>query len=156
MQAQKERGTPNALCADDKVVPLLVEKREQEEAEARLAATAAQPTRWVDILPADAPPWEIEKARFMDAQDAWDAAHRCGPLAGETLEEWIKREFTPLRNPDWRCPHCEFGISLDGEDDVRTKWCPDCAEERHMWADEDREWMRGETPSVSCLTGEWA
>jgi hypothetical protein len=137
----------------DKVVPLLVEKREQEEAEARLAATAAQPTRWVDILPADAPPWEIEKARWMDADDTMTAMR--GPMAGETMEEWIKREFRPLRNPDWRCPHCEFGISLDGEDDVRTKWCPDCAEERRMWADEDREWMCGETSSVSCLTGEW-
>ena len=137
----------------DKVVPLLVEKREQEEAEARFAAAAAQPTRWMDILPVDAPPWEIEKARWMDADDTMTAMR--GPMAGETLEEWINREFRPLRNPDWRCSRCEYGVSLDGEDDVRTKWCLDCAEEYRMWADEDREWMCGEVESVSCLTGEW-
>ena len=64
----------------DKIVPLLVAQREREEDEARLAAAATQPTRWVDILPANAPPWEIQKARFMDAQYAWDAAHPCGPV----------------------------------------------------------------------------
>ena len=86
----------------DKVIPLLVAKREQEEAEARFAAAAAQPTRWVDILPDDAEPWEIEKARWMDAEDAMTPMR--GPMAGETVEEWIMREFRPLRNPDWRCP----------------------------------------------------
>jgi hypothetical protein len=109
----------------------------------------------VDILPDDAEPWEIEKALFRDAQDVWNAAHKSGPLAGEIVEEWIKREFRPLRNPDWRCPHCEFGISLDGEDDVRTKWCPDCAEERRMYREDDME-MLLEVATESCLTKEWS
>jgi hypothetical protein len=140
----------------DKVIPLLIEVRDQEEATARLAAAAIAPTKWVDILPEDAEEWEIEKARFMDAQDAWDAACPVsGPLAGETLDEWIMREFKPLRNPDWRCSKCVYGISLDGKDDVRTKWCADCAEERKMDEDDDREWMCLETPSESCLTKEW-
>lgn len=77
------------------------------------------------------------------------------PLAGETVEQHIEREFAPLRNPDWRCPNCTFGVSVDGEEDVRTKWCSDCAEERQMDIDDDKEWMCGEVESVSCLTKEW-
>jgi hypothetical protein len=53
-------------------------------------------------------------------------------------------------------PFCVFGVSLDGEEDVRTKWCSDCAEERRMYADEDRECMCAEVESVSEITGEWA
>jgi len=137
----------------DKVVPLLIEKREQEEAEARLAAAAVQPTRWVDILHEDAEDWEIENARDLDRLDARYPMR--GPMAGETMEQWVMRETKPLRNPDWRCSRCTFGISLDGEDDVRTKWCGDCAEERRMFEDEDKEWMCFEVPSVSCLTKQW-
>jgi hypothetical protein len=137
----------------DKVVPLLIEKREQEEAEAALAAAAVKPTRWVDILPENADRWEIEKARHLDALDAAYPMH--GPMAGETEDQWIMRETKPLRNPDWRCSKCEYGVSLDGDDDVRTKWCADCAEERRMYEDEDREWMCFEAPSESSLTKEW-
>jgi hypothetical protein len=134
----------------DKVVHLLVEKREREEAEVRLAQAAAQPAKWADILSEDAEPWEKEKARHQDAVEARFRHH--APMAGETAEVWIKREFRHLRNPDWRCPFCVFGVSLDGEDDVRTKWCSDCAEERRMCADEDRECMCAEVESVSDLT----
>lgn len=77
------------------------------------------------------------------------------PLADETVEQYIEREFAPLRDPDWRCPYCTFGVSLDGEEDVRTKWCQDCAEERQMDVDDDKEWMCDEAESVSCLTKEW-
>lgn len=137
----------------DKVVHLLVAKREQEEADARFAAAAVQPTKFVDILPEDAEPWEKEKARHMDALDARFGNR--GPLAGETVEQYIEREFAPLRNPDWRCPDCTFGVSVDGEEDVRTKWCQDCAEERQMDIEDDKEWMCGEVETVSDLTKEW-
>jgi hypothetical protein len=126
------------------------EKREQEEEKARFAAAAVQPAKWADVLPDDAEEWEVEKARHLDALDA--AFPMRGPLAGETVEEDVMREFRPLRNPDWRCSSCEYGVSLDGDDDVRTKWCADCAEERRMYEDEDREWMCFEAPSESCLT----
>ena len=137
----------------DKVIPLLVEKREQEEAAAKLAADAARRLKWIDILPDDAESWEREKARWMDADDA--AFSMCGPMAGESMEQWVEREFRPLKHPEWRCTKCVYGVSLDGEDDVRTRWCTDCAEERQMWEDDDREWMCWEVPSVSCLTCEW-
>jgi hypothetical protein len=137
----------------DKVIPLLIEKREQEEAEAALAAAAEKPLRYVDILPENAEEWEAEKARHMDALDA--AFPMRGPLAGETVEQWVMRETKPLRDPDWRCRKCRYGVSLDGDDDVRADWCADCAEDRRMYEDEDKEWMCGETPSVSCLTKEW-
>lgn len=114
---------------------------------------AALPTKWVDILPEDAEPWEKEKSRDMDALEA--RLRSRGPLAGETLEQYIEREFAPLRNPDWRCPDCTFGVSVDGEEDVRTKWCSDCAEERQMDIDDDKEWMCGEVETVSDLTKEW-
>jgi hypothetical protein len=76
-------------------------------------------------------------------------------MADETVEEWIEREFKPLHNPDWRCQYCTFGVSVDGEEDVRTMWCSDCAEERQMGIDEDREWMCGEVESVSELGKDW-
>lgn len=137
----------------DKVVPLLRGIREREEAEAALAAATKKPLRYVDILPENAEKWEIEKARHMDALDA--AFPMREPMAGETVEEWIMRETKQLRNPDWRCGKCDYGVSLDGDDDVRAKWCPDCAEERRMYEDEDKDWMCWEAPSVSCLTKEW-
>jgi hypothetical protein len=115
---------------------------------------AALPTKFVDILPEDAEPWEKEKARHMDAVQA--RFRNRGPLAGGTLEQYMESEFKPLRDPDWRCPSCTFGVSVDGQEDVRTKWCTDCVEERRMYADEDREWMCGEVESVSEITGEWA
>jgi hypothetical protein len=138
----------------DKVVHLLAEKREREEAEVRLAQAATRPTKWVDILSEDAESWEKEKARHMDAVEARFRHH--APMADETVEQWIEREFRHLRNPDWRCPFCVFGVCLDGEEDVRTKWCSDCAEERQMDIDDDVEWMCGEVESVSEITGEWA
>jgi len=137
----------------DKIIPLLIEKREQEEAEAALATAAVAPAKWVDILPENAKEWEIEKACHMDALDA--AFPMRGPMADETVEQWIMRETKQLRHPDWRCRKCIYGVSLDGGDDVRTQWCADCAEERRMYEDEDREWMCFEVPSVSCLTKEW-
>jgi hypothetical protein len=77
-----------------------------------------------------------------------------GRRAGESIEDWIDRMFAPLHDPDWRCPNCGYGGDPN-PDAKRTAWCVDCAEERRMWADEDREWMCGEVPSVSCLTKEW-
>jgi len=79
----------------DKIIPLLVSVREREDREAALAAQAAKPTRWVDVLPKDAEPWEIETARHMDELDA--AFPEIGPLPGETVEEWVMRETAPLR-----------------------------------------------------------
>jgi hypothetical protein len=137
----------------DKAIPLLRRKREQEEAEARMIAAAALEPTWMDILPPGSESWEVEKARFFDVMDAEFPLR--GPMEGESVEDWVMRECAPLHNPDWRCPFCTFGISLDGEDAPRTRWCFDCAEERKMYSDEDREWMRFETPSVSCLTREW-
>jgi hypothetical protein len=137
----------------DKVVHLLVAKREQEEADARFAAAAAQPLKWIDVLREDAEPWEREKARHMDAVEAM--FRNRGPLAGETVEQYIEREFKPLHDPDWRCPYCAFGVSVDGKDDVRTKWCSDCAEERQTDIDEDREWMCCEVESVCELGKDW-
>jgi hypothetical protein len=137
----------------DKVIALLVSVRESEDREAALAAQAAQPTRWVDVLPKNAERWQIEQARYMDAMDA--AFPMIEPMPGETIEQWVMREFAPLRDPDWRCPNCVFGVSLDGEEDVRIKWCADCEEERRMYEDDDKEWTCNEAPEVSCLTKEW-
>jgi hypothetical protein len=137
----------------DRIMPLLVSVREREDREAALAAQAAQPTKWIDVLSKDAEAWEIERAHHMDWMDA--TFTEIGPLPGETEEEWIMRETAPLRDPDWRCPNCILGVSLDGEEDVRIKWCTDCEEERRMYEDEDKEWMRWEAPDVSCLTKEW-
>jgi len=112
-----------------------------------------QPTRWVDILPEGADHRYIEKARHMDDLEARFPFR--GPMAGETEEEWVMRETAPLRDPDWKCANCTYSVSLDGEEPGRTKWCPDCAEERKMYEDEEREWLCNEAPSVSCLTEEW-
>jgi hypothetical protein len=73
----------------------------------------------------------------------------------EDLEEWIDREFETLGGDNWRCEHCTYAFAIDGGDDARIKMCGDCAEERRMYEDEDREWMCFEVPSVSCLTKEW-
>jgi hypothetical protein len=137
----------------DKVVPFLIKRREREEAEAASATAAQKPLRYVDILPDDAEEWEMEKARHMDALDA--AFPMWEPMAGETVEEWVMRETKQLRCPDWRCGKCDYGVSLDGDEDVRANWCADCAEERSMYEDEDKEWMCWEAESVSCLTKEW-
>jgi len=137
----------------DKVIPLLVARREEEEAEARHRDAAEPSAKWADILPDDAEPWEREKARHMDRVEARFPLP--GRLVGEKLDDWIDREFEAVRDPDWRCPECTYGFSLDGEEPERTKWCPDCAEERRMYEDEDKEWMCGEVASVSCLTKEW-
>jgi hypothetical protein len=51
--------------------------------------------------------------------------------------------------------HCTYAFAIDGGDDARIKMCADCAEERRMYEDEDREWMCFEVPSVSRLTKEW-
>lgn len=74
---------------------------------------------------------------FKDPESQKQARTR-HPLAGESVERWIEREFAPLHDPDWRCPNCTFGVSVDGEEDVRTKWCPDRAEERQMGVDDDK------------------
>ena len=73
------------------------------------------------------------------------------PMEGETMEQWVMRETKPLRNPDWRCPHCEYGVSLDGKDDVRTKWCGDSWEERMMDAAEDLQSQIGRMRAGSAL-----
>jgi hypothetical protein len=137
----------------DKIIPLLIRIREREDREKALADSVAKPATWADILPDDAEPGEIEKARHLDALDA--AFPMIGPIAGETVEQWIMRETRPLRNPDWRCSRCEYGVCLDGEEDVRTKWCADCEEEYRIFEDDDKEWMCNEAPCVSCLTKEW-
>jgi hypothetical protein len=137
----------------NKIMPLLVSVREREDREAELAAQAAKPSRWVELLPQDAERWQIEQARHMDALDA--AFPMTGPMLGETVEEWVMRLTAPLRNPDWRCPNCVYGVSLDGEEDVRIKWCADCEEERRMDEDDDKEWMCNEALDVSPLTKEW-
>ena len=137
----------------NKVVPFLVRMREREEQEAALTAAATRRLRFVDILPKDAEQWEIDRARHRDALDA--AFPMLQPLPGETEDQWIMREFAPVRNPDWRCSKCEYGVSLDGKDDVRNKWCADCDEERRWQQDEDKEAECFEAPSVSCLTKEW-
>jgi hypothetical protein len=137
----------------DKVVPLLVARREEEEAEARVVEPAGPCPKWVGILPESAEPWEREKARHMDAVEAMFPMR--AQSLGESREDWIDREFGPLHDPDWRCPNCTFRFSLDGDEPERTRWCPDCAEEQRMYEDEDKEWMCGEVESVSCLTREW-
>jgi len=137
----------------DKVIPILIQKREEEAETALAAAAVVEPAKWADILPGDAEEWEIKKARHLDALDA--AFPMREPMDGEDMEQWVMRETGPLRNPDWRCSRCEYGVSLDGVDDVRTKWCGDCWEERMIDATDDMEWMRFETPSESCLTKEW-
>src|ERR1700726_866787 len=76
------------------------------------------------------------------------------PCEWEDMEDWIDREFETFGD-NWRCPHCTYAFAIDGGDDARIKMCGDCAEERRMYEDEDREWMCGEVPSVSCLTKEW-
>jgi len=138
----------------DKVVPRLIEKREQEEADKRRAASEIKPPKRVDTLPADAQHWQIENARFLDAQDQYDSANPVSkPKPGESTEDWVMRATAHLRDPDWQCPNCTYGVSLDG-DDVRTKWCQDCAEERQTDIEDDMEWMCGEVETVSSLTRE--
>jgi len=137
----------------DRIMPLLVSVREREDREAAFAAQAAKPTKWVDVLPNNPERWQIERARYMDAMDA--AFPIVEPLLGETVEHWIMRETASLRDPDWRCSKCVYGVSLDGEEDVRIRWCSDCEEERRMYEDDDKEWMCDEAPVTSCLTKEW-
>jgi hypothetical protein len=167
----------------DKVVPLLVEKREQEEAE-RLCNICSEPAlmgmslckRCLDEerRAGESEPCTdcgqtaahgtslcfdcLDKLRRKQMSDYLMCAEgddqHLGRRAGESIDGWIDRIFAPLRDPDWRCPNCVYGSNTD-PDAERTAWCPDCAEERCMWEDEDREWMCGEVESVSCLTREW-
>jgi hypothetical protein len=123
----------------NKVIPLLIEKREMEEAEVRLAAAAEKPLGYADIVPEDASEELVKNAQDLDRLDS--AFPMRGPLGEESTEEWVMRETKPLRNPDWRCGKCTYGVSLDGEDDVRTRWCADCDEERILWMQDDLEWM---------------
>ncbi len=110
------------------------------------------PTKWMDILPNNAAPWEREKARHMDAVET--RFRNRGPMVGEAVEQWIKREFAPLRDSNWRCPNCGYGGNAN-PDTERTAWCPDCTEERQMDIDDDKEWMFGEVETVSDLTKKW-
>jgi hypothetical protein len=137
----------------DKVIPLLIDKREMEEAEIRLAAADEKSLAYVDRVPENASVAVIRNAQDLDRLGA--AFPMRGSVGDKSMEQWTMREFKPLHNPDWRCGKCVYGVNLDGDDDVRTKWCTDCAEERRMYRDEDKGWMCFEVPSVSCLTKEW-
>ena len=76
----------------------------------------------------------LTEARFLTKD------HHVGPKAGESIDEWIDREFAEFRDPDWRCPNCGYGGNPD-PDAERTAWCPDCMEERLMDEEDDKEWM---------------
>jgi hypothetical protein len=145
------------------ILPLLLAKREEEEesvatvqldvadvphAADTLDTSDEQPTRWRDLY--DEPLFWVE---HMEALDARFPMHH--PLIGETLDQWIDREFAPLHDPDWRCPDCGFGGSTSPVAE-RTAWCTECAEERLMYAIEDEEWIYEKVESASCLTPEWA
>lgn len=154
-----------------KVIPLLMKKRQEEEAGAQQTAcseTAATSTSGdVERCTKCGGPCDLTTSLCLDCLDTgqrkltleylmcveYDEQHE-PRRTGESVTEWIDRVFAPLRDPDWRCPNCGYGGDPD-PDAERTAWCPDCAEERRMYADEDREAMCGEVPSVSCLTEEW-
>src|ERR1700690_4372181 len=73
----------------DKVIPLLIGKREMEEAEVRLAAAAEKPLRYVDIVPEDASKELVKNAQDLDRLDS--AFPMRGPLGEESTEAWIMR-----------------------------------------------------------------
>jgi hypothetical protein len=157
----------------DKSIPLLMAKRQREDdvmaaKKKPVPVDAADtPLRHIDLLDIWTKRYaprsgslakeEVEELRrrleWLDSLD--DRFPMREPYEWESMEEWVDREFETFRDDNWRCEHCTYAFAIDGEGDARIKMCADCAEERKMYEDEDREWMCGEVPSVSCLTKEW-
>ena len=139
----------------DKSIPLLMEIREREDAE-KAAGQERGPkgrVRFVDIVVADANEALLNNAKDLDRLD--DAFPLRKPSSDESIEDWIVRECETLSGDNWRCEQCKYAFSIDDGDDARIELCGDCADERRMYQDEDREWMCFEAPSGSCLTEEW-
>jgi hypothetical protein len=158
----------------DKSIPLLMAKRQGEEElnEAKKnpvpADAADTPLRHIDLLETWTKHYATDENGIVNTSDVdnfrmrleWldtldDRFPMREPYEWEDMEEWIDREFETFNGENWRCEHCTYAFAIDGGDDARIKMCADCAEERRMYEDEDREWMCGEVPSVSCLTKEW-
>lgn len=160
----------------DKSIPLLRAKREREDElkEATAAKkksvpvdTGDRPLRHIDLLDIWTKRYAAEygslakeeveefsrRLEWLDALD--DRFPMREPYEWEDMEDWIDREFEAFNDGNWRCEHCTYAFAIDGGDDARITMCADCAEERRMYEDEDREWMCFEVPSVSCLTKEW-
>ncbi len=128
----------------DKCIPLLKKKRDQEDAEKearKQPEPGEQRVRYVDI----ACPEAMRNAADLDRLD--DAFPMRQPFPGETVEDWIHREFLPF-NGDWKCEHCTYAFSIEAEDDSRTKLCADCLEELVLWAQDDLEWLHDHEPAV--------
>ena len=158
----------------DKSIPLLMAKRQRED-ELKAAKkmplpvdTADRPLRHIELLDTWTKRYATDKNVIVNKSDVdnfrmrleWldkldDRFPMREPYDGEDMEDWIDREFETFRDENWRCEHCTYAFAIDGEADARIKMCADCTEERRMYEDEDREWMRFEVPSVSCLTKEW-
>jgi hypothetical protein len=157
----------------DKSIPLLIERRQREDElkEAKKKPipvdTADRPLRHIDLLDIWTKRYaaedgsiekdEVEEFRrrleWLDTLD--DRFPMREPYEWEDMEDWIDREFETFNDDNWRCEHCTYAFAMDGGDDARIKMCADCAEERRMYEDEEREWMCFEVPSVSCLSKEW-
>jgi len=149
----------------DKRIPMLMEKRQREDEE----NAARQPTepenrlRYIDLLDKWVKLYLLVdehgvagergvasirmRLEFLDKIE--DAFPMLQPFPGESMEEWIDREFELLRDDNWRCKDCTYAFSIDGGDESRIKLCADCDSERILWAQDDLEWMHdGETESV--------
>jgi hypothetical protein len=130
----------------DKSIPLLMEKREREDAE---KITEQQPEaesriRFVDIVVPDASDALMNNAKDLDRLD--DTFPMLLPFPSESTEDWIDRECETLRDDDWRCPNCRYAFAIDGGEDARIKFCADCEEEKVMWAQDDWEWIHDREP----------
>jgi len=130
----------------DKRIPLLMEKREREDAEkaSRIKAEPEKRVRFVDILIEDASEASIRNAQDLDRLD--DAFPMLQPFSGESMADWIDRECEILSDDNWRCPNCKYAFAIDGGDDARIKFCADCEEEKVIWAQDDWEWIHDREP----------
>jgi hypothetical protein len=138
----------------DKRIPLLMEKREREDAEkaARQEPEPEKRVRFVDILIEGASEASIRNAQDLDRLD--DAFPMLQPFPGESIEDWIDRECETLSDDNWRCERCKYAFAIDGGDDARIKFCTECEEEKVMWAQDDWEWIHDREPEeVFCTPG---
>jgi hypothetical protein len=123
-------------------LPLLIEKREQEddEKDANQERESEDRVRFVDILVKDASAEQIRDAQDLDRLD--DAFPMLYPRPEESMEDWIDREFETFEGDNWKCKNCTYSFSIDdGDDDPRIKVCAECNEERILWAEDDAEWI---------------
>jgi hypothetical protein len=70
----------------------------------------------VDMLSDNASEELIKNAKDLGRLE--DASSMIYPLPGESIEDWIDREWEPLADPDWRCPGCKDNFRYCSGDDA--------------------------------------